>query len=174
MKQRQSLPQKVAGSRARQALGFGPIQVNDKSDTCGLSLFSVKNADTSGFDKAQQGVRRICDHTSRRHSKTCPIIRDKVCAARQQLQRERRLAAARCSAYQNRLLSKCRATCVQNVMGVRRSDGRRHRRSDWQTHDKAGTQRLRGDVCFGGSNVFRPDHTAMRFDNLLGNRQAQT
>ena len=40
-------------------------------------------------------------------------------------------------------------------------------RSDWQTHHKARAQRVRSDIRIGRADIFRPDHAAMRFNNLL-------
>ena len=42
------------------------------------------------------------------------------------------------------------------------------RGSDGQADHEARAERFGGDVRVGGADVLRPDHTAMRFDDLLG------
>lgn len=46
-------------------------------------------------------------------------------------------------------------------------------RSGRQTHDKARAEGVGCDICFGWSDVFGPDDTTMRFDNLFGNGKAK-
>jgi hypothetical protein len=59
------------------------------------------------------------------------------------------------------------------VVTFRRGGRRSGSASDRQADDEARAQRFGGDVGVGRADVLGPDHAAMRFDDLLGDREPE-
>ncbi len=148
----------------RQTVTFMLIEINGKRDF-DLRRICLQQSDPTRFYQTFNRRRSGRPKPLVTTRKFGLIVRDERAAKRHKLQSERGFSAARPTHDQQAAPIQCdRRGMYEHVFG--------HRRSDRQTHDKARTKRLRGNVGICRANVFGPDHTAMRLDNLFGDRQS--
>ena len=99
------------------------------------------------------------------------IIGNKGCPESNQFQRQFGFSGARVTFDQKALSTDCYCRSVNYQMVSRISHGAR--RSDRQAHDETCAQGFGRDIGIGGADILGPDHTAVGFDDLLRDRQAQ-
>lgn len=159
----------------RQAPRFCLIEIHHKPDRRLACRLCVQNTDPAGFDHTSDCLRASGVQARRPDVHDSPVIGDQTRAQRQKLQRQLRFARPRHPGDQNtRAVNRHRAGMQNKSIGCLRQRARRRHRSGRKADDKARAERIGGDICFSGADVFGPDDTTMRFDDLFGNRKAET
>ncbi len=165
MEFRQTDPENVPLMRLRQPFRFHLVQIRAGNQRRGGGSFGADQPHAAGLNETpDRGRGAGCQAAAlARHKRA--VISNKHCAIGHQLKRQRRFAAAGFAADQH---PPARERNTGGMQAKRLFHG-----SDRQADDEASTQGVRGQVCFGGADVLCPDHTAMGFDNLLGDREAE-
>ena len=177
---RDAMAQKTGLSPRWQTVVFGSVHLDDQGELGTGRRRRRQDTDSASLDLAYQGVRRHERNPFKRAVNNRSIIRDKRRAERNKLQCERGFPTSGCAPDQHPAVAKRNtgrvkglgAVCI--LLGCVAIPRRKGHGSHRQPHDKACAKRFRRGIGIVGANVLCPDHTIVRFDDLLRDGQTKT
>lgn len=160
-------PQNRFGRLGRKPPVCKPVQVHNGTDSRLSGVFRVQDAQTARFDQACGCLGWPRHDGSIMKREQNPVVRDQLRSIGHQMQGQRRFPTAGSPPDQEAPPVKRYTGGMYTVAEVLHHHRTITRGSHRQADHKPRTQRFRGDVGFGRADILGPDHTAMRFDDLL-------
>lgn len=177
---RDTMAQKMRLPPRWQTVIFDLIHLDDQGELGTEGCRRRHDTDAAGLDLTFQSVRRHERDAVNRATDNRSIVCDKRCAERNKLQCKRGFSTSGRAPDQCPTVAKRNARRMKDLgatgilsrcVAIPRRKGHG---SNWQPHDKTCAKRLRRGICIVRANVLCPNHTIMRFDDLLRDRQTKT